>query len=260
MATAAPSAASRSAIPAPMPRLAPVTMARRPANRLPLTARLRPGQSRAPSGTRPAVTHRYSMSSSSSPWFTGRMRPCSITRSAFGRPAAGTRCGTWANAGWRVTLPVHTMRVSMPWPSMCSWNSARRMPDSGRMQHREHVPTGLEPLQLARQHEHVGIGAEERRQDVEVALPAGEVDRQLAQLHIAERGADLARLEVPAHLVEDEQVVVLDAVDLGEEALVTLLGCRRTGARNDGPTGAAAGTDRSARRRRGAPCRRCRRR
>ena len=73
------------------------------------------------------------MSSSSRPWFSGRISPCSMTRSALGSPPAGARCGTFANAGCRVTLPVHTMRVSTPCPSMCSWNSARRIPDSGRM-------------------------------------------------------------------------------------------------------------------------------
>ena len=36
-----------------------------------------------------------------------------------------------AKAGWRVTLPVQTMRVSTPWHSMCCWNSDRRTPDSG---------------------------------------------------------------------------------------------------------------------------------
>jgi hypothetical protein len=56
----------------------------------------------------------------------------------------------------------------------------------------------------------------------EVALPPLEERGQLAQLHAPERGRELGRLEVPADLVEDEQVVVLDPVDVREEAPLAL--------------------------------------
>ena len=91
-------------------------------------------------------------------------------------------------------------------------------------QDREHVPPGLQPLQLPGQREHVWIRAEERRQHVEVALAPREVRRETSELHVSERRADLARLEVPSDLVEDEEVVVFDAVDVGEELAVALLG------------------------------------
>ena len=77
-------------------------------------------------------------------------------------------------------------------------------------------------------------------EQVEVALAPSQVVGQLAQLHDAERGADLARLEVPADLVEDEEVVVLDAVDLGEEPPVALLRAEELRLRCAGPSGAAA--------------------
>ena len=41
------------------------------------------------------------------------------------------RCRIVRKAGCLSTLPVHTMRVSTPWPSMWAWNSLRRMPDPG---------------------------------------------------------------------------------------------------------------------------------
>ena len=56
-----------------------------------------------------------------------------------------------------------------------------------------------------------------------VAPTQGEVLGELLQLHEPERGAQLRRLEVPRHLVEDELVVVVDAVEvLPEVALAPL--------------------------------------
>ena len=110
-----------------------------------------------------------------------------------GQPAVGDAVpGMSLNAGWRVTLPVHTMRVSTPCDSMCSWNSARRTPDSGRISTGNMCQPVSMPAVVRGQREHVGVAAEALRQQREVALAAGQVAGQLLHLHDAERGRDLA--------------------------------------------------------------------
>ena len=66
------------------------------------------------------------------------------------------------------------------------------------------------PSVSLRQREEVGPAAEVAAGEREVALPARQVVGELVELHQAEGGRQLGRLEVPAQLVEDEQVVVLE--------------------------------------------------
>ena len=81
------------------------------------------------------------------------------------------------------------------------------------------------PSRVRGQLEGLRMPGEPLGQAGEVALTGGQVGGQLAQLDLAEGGTQLGRLEVPAHLVEDEEVVVLEvAVDLAEEPLVDALG------------------------------------
>ena len=55
----------------------------------------------------------WAISSSLMPWLIPSDMPRSNTSSALGRPPSGTRWSTPRIMGWRVTLPLHTVRVSM---------------------------------------------------------------------------------------------------------------------------------------------------
>src|SRR5262249_19702495 len=64
------------------------------------------------------------------------------------------------------------------------------------------------------------IGAQERRVQLEAAAPPLVVRGQFLQLLEAERRAEFGRLEVPADVVEDEEVVVPHAVEVLPEVAV----------------------------------------
>ena len=135
-------------------------------------------------------------------------------------------------------------------------------PGLGPDHHREHVPGRVDALRRPGEVEHVWALREPLDESIEVALSPGQVLGELLQLHHAERSGQLGGLEVPTHLVEDEQIVVLEvAVDLREEPRpAPLLGAEQLDLRTSSPTSeeqAAIGQIRSRRRR---PCRRCRRR
>ena len=116
------------------------------------------------------------------------------------------------------------MRVSMPWLSIQLLELGAPDARLGVDDDREHVPAGLDAVGEAREREQVGPPGEVRAGEREVALATGEVVGELVELHEAEGGRQLGRLEVPADLVEDEEVVVLEAVvDGAEEALVDAL-------------------------------------
>ena len=66
-----------------------------------------------------------------------------------------------ASIGWRVTLPVQMVRVSMPRPSRNSCRSARSNPASGVDHQRVAEPRGLELGQLPGQHEPIAVAGEE---------------------------------------------------------------------------------------------------
>src|SRR5262249_12444251 len=87
---------------------------------------------------------------------------------------------------------------------------------------REEMPRGVELRRGAREHEYLRVAREVLVEPREVPLAALEETGELAQLHAPERSRDLGRLEVPSDLVEDEQVVVLDPVELGEEVPLAL--------------------------------------
>ena len=201
------------------------------------------------------------MSSSSRPWFDGRIEP--LLHHPVGVRAARPRArgaATFANAGWRsdVAGPHHARVDAVRLHVLLELGApdARLGPD----QEREHVPPGVELGGRARQHEHVGVACR-RTRDSRSKLRWRRA-RLLGQLVAAAPAPNAALIsdgsKFQPDLVEDEQVVVLDAVDLGEEALVALLASRRSAPPSAGPSGAAAGSGRPARRRRAAPSRRCR--
>ena len=72
---------------------------------------------------------------------------------------------------------------------MCCWNSARRIPDSGWIRNGNMCQPVSSPSVWRGSTNTSGYVPKNARQQVEVALTAGEVARQLAQLHHAERGA-----------------------------------------------------------------------
>ena len=77
---------------------------------------------------------------------------------------------------------------------------------------------------LARQHEHVGVACRRTPTAGRSCVGGGRgCCGSLRSCTTPNAALISRRLEVPADLVEDEEVVVLDAVDLGEEALVALL-------------------------------------
>ena len=201
------------------------------------------------------------MSSSSRLWFDGRISPCSMTRSAFGRPRSGARCAMRLERGLaqRVAGPDHAGVDAVAFHVLLG-TSTRARPDSGRIS-TGNMCQAVSTSGVVRGSTNTsGRCANRSRQAREVVLARREVVGELVELDEPERGRELGRLEVPADLVEDEEVVVLEvAVDRREEAPVDALA--RTvdlRPRIGGPSGAGAGSGRRARRRRGTPCRRCR--
>ena len=187
--------------------------------------------------------------------------PSPDPRSAVRRP--GTRCGTLRKAGWRVTLPVQTMRVSMPWRSMCSWNSDRRTPDSGR------ISTG----NMCQAVSSSGVVRGRTKTSGRWSRSAHAVERSFA---CARRGcrraspaapgrrrprAPTARSSSPTSSKMNRLSYSRSVVDGREEpAALPLLRSRRAGPQSADPSDAAAGSGRSGRRRRDRPCHRSRRR
>src|SRR5690606_4926495 len=92
-----------------------------------------------------------------------------------------------------------------------------------------HVPGRIDAGRHLREHEDVRSPGEDPGEELEVPLPPGQVLRELPHLDAAEGGRELARLEVPTDLVEDEEVVVLDSVEIAEEGSRPLLRAEELG-------------------------------
>ena len=152
---------------------------------------------RAPEGTPRCGRRRRPRRRRESAWPIGTSIPRSITASAFGSPPSGWRNGTPRIIGWRVALPVHTVRVSMPRCSRNCWRSLRPKPASGWTRNTYDSHAVSSPASWRGGDELVGVAREELVVEREVALPARVVDRQLVELAEPERGAELGRLEVP---------------------------------------------------------------
>ena len=85
------------------------------------------------------------------------------------------------------------------------------------------MPCGVQLSRGVREREYLRILSEVLVQPGEVPHAPLEECGEFAQLDPAEGRRDLGGLEVPADFVEDEQVVVLESVELREEAPVLLL-------------------------------------
>ena len=76
------------------------------------------------------------------------------------------------------------------------------------------MPPGLHPVGEPRKGEQLGPPGEPAGGELEGAPTAGQVVGQLVELHHAEGGRELRRLEVPTGGVKDEEVVVLEPVGM----------------------------------------------
>ena len=177
-----------------------------------------------------------------------------MTRSAFGSPPSGARCGDAPERRLaQRRCPSTPCGCRRRCASMCSWNSARRMPGLGPDEHREHVPARCRRLGVVRGSTNTSGRCRRRSTGGRsCACRRARLSGSLSSCTQPERGGELRRLEVPADLVEDEQVVVLEvAVDRRRRTAGRRpSSSRRSAPRTGGPSGAAAGSGRRARRRR----------
>ena len=161
--------------------------------------------------------------------------------------AVRDRSRTRAGAG---CCPVHTMRVGMPRSRKNCCIADRSMPSASTNGKRIHV---VSTSGVVRGESTLSSWCVEHLVEAgEVLLPRRVEALQPLELHEPVRGHDLRRLEVVAHVVEDEDRVVGRAVVERREPRLRpdLAGCRTGTSPIDGPTAAARVNGRTTRSRR----------